>query len=292
MSVLLVAGIGVFVAGLVVVAFGIPVKEFSFGDTLIVSGAVISCTGLIMISLSLVVRELRVIAQRLRSGLVTADFNNDLRSPIPEPGRDIAESQPPLPNPVQSAGGSSADPAVTSSAPSPPPWQTEMFTREQAATNTGAAAGVSEPSSFSDTPAPPKRRRNLLFSSSLRKDRERAAAGSSDPAAAGIFPPATTAPDPEVSPPASFDDAWPRSGRSRPELGRTSSVAASGRVRTNRPSDLQEQNASAVTVLKSGVVDGMAYSLYSDGSIEAQLPEGMMRFGSIDQLRAHLDQQS
>jgi hypothetical protein len=38
-----------------------------------------------------------------------------------------------------------------------------------------------------------------------------------------------------------------------------------------------------------GVVDGMAYSLYSDGSIEAQMPEGMMRFASIDELRAHLD---
>jgi hypothetical protein len=38
------------------------------------------------------------------------------------------------------------------------------------------------------------------------------------------------------------------------------------------------------------VVDGMAYSLYSDGSIEAQLPEGMIRFGSIDELRHHLDQ--
>jgi hypothetical protein len=45
-----------------------------------------------------------------------------------------------------------------------------------------------------------------------------------------------------------------------------------------------------VTVLKSGVVDGMAYSLYSDGSIEAQMPEGMMRFSSIDELRSHLDQ--
>jgi hypothetical protein len=48
----------------------------------------------------------------------------------------------------------------------------------------------------------------------------------------------------------------------------------------------------AVTVLKSGVVDGMAYSLYSDGSIEAELPEGTMRFGSIDELRTHLDQRS
>ena len=47
-----------------------------------------------------------------------------------------------------------------------------------------------------------------------------------------------------------------------------------------------------MTVLKSGVVDGMAYSLYSDGSIEAQMPEGMMRFASIDELRAHLDQRS
>jgi hypothetical protein len=45
-----------------------------------------------------------------------------------------------------------------------------------------------------------------------------------------------------------------------------------------------------VTMLKSGVVDGMAYSLYSDGSIEAQMPEGMMRFGSIDELRGYLDQ--
>jgi hypothetical protein len=47
-----------------------------------------------------------------------------------------------------------------------------------------------------------------------------------------------------------------------------------------------------VTLVKSGVVDGMAYSLYSDGSIEAQMPEGMMRFDSIAELRAHLDQRS
>ena len=54
----------------------------------------------------------------------------------------------------------------------------------------------------------------------------------------------------------------------------------------------REEQQPPVTVLKSGVVDGMAYSLYSDGSIEAQMPEGMMRFASIDELRAHLDQRS
>jgi hypothetical protein len=57
------------------------------------------------------------------------------------------------------------------------------------------------------------------------------------------------------------------------------------------PTVRSEESAPApVTVLKSGVVDGMAYSLYSDGSIEAQMPEGMMRFASIDELRSHLDQ--
>jgi hypothetical protein len=61
----------------------------------------------------------------------------------------------------------------------------------------------------------------------------------------------------------------------------------SAAVAATRTADRQ-----TVTVLKSGVVDGMAYSLYSDGSIEAELPEGTMRFGSIDELRTHLDQRS
>jgi hypothetical protein len=45
-----------------------------------------------------------------------------------------------------------------------------------------------------------------------------------------------------------------------------------------------------ISVLRSGVVDGMAYTLYSDGSIEAQLPQGTLRLGSIKELRQHLEQ--
>jgi hypothetical protein len=41
-------------------------------------------------------------------------------------------------------------------------------------------------------------------------------------------------------------------------------------------------------VLRSGIIGGMAYSLYSDGSIEAELPVGTMRFASLDELRAHV----
>jgi hypothetical protein len=46
------------------------------------------------------------------------------------------------------------------------------------------------------------------------------------------------------------------------------------------------------TILKSGVIDGMPYTLYADGSIEAQLPHGMVKFASVDALRSHLEKQS
>jgi hypothetical protein len=56
------------------------------------------------------------------------------------------------------------------------------------------------------------------------------------------------------------------------------------------PDVRSEEAPEPITVLKSGIVDGMAYTLYSDGSIEAQLPQGMLRFGSISELRAHIEQ--
>ena len=107
--------------------------------------------------------------------------------------------------------------------------------------------------------------------------------------------------EPAEVPPASFDDAWPKSDRSKaPDAplrrggGRASSTfaeASAGAAAADRYSPAPRiEEPPPVTVLKSGVVDGMAYSLYSDGSIEAQMPEGMMRFASIDELRSHLDQ--
>jgi hypothetical protein len=44
-------------------------------------------------------------------------------------------------------------------------------------------------------------------------------------------------------------------------------------------------------ILKSGVIDGMPYTLYADGSIEAELPHGTVKFASVDALRAHLEKQ-
>ena len=49
------------------------------------------------------------------------------------------------------------------------------------------------------------------------------------------------------------------------------------------------EGSMPVSILKSGVINAMAYILYSDGSIEAQLPQGTLRFGSITELRNHIE---
>ena len=68
MVALLVAGIGFVLAGLLAIGFGIPVKEFSFGNTLIIAGAIAASGGAILLGLGVVVRELNIIAQRLGPG--------------------------------------------------------------------------------------------------------------------------------------------------------------------------------------------------------------------------------
>ena len=275
MVLLLIAGIGFLLAGVLTIGFGIPVKEFSFGNTLILTGTVAACTGIIMLGLWMVVRELRNIVRRLGPGAATED-----EGLLFSPDRPVAEN------------ASNTEP----SAPSPPPWHEDTGSRDRVRGDVPSAPEPVEAASAA------KQRRNLLFSSSSRRERERAQARTTDPSAPDARPPPAAPPGPDSTeePRATFDDAWPKSERSRTAdaLPRRSGRAPSTLTEAGADAAGAERQAPAarkedpppVTVLKSGVVDGMAYSLYSDGSIEAQMPEGMMRFASIDELRAHLDQ--
>ena len=65
MIAMMVAGIGSVLAGLLVILYGIPIREFGFGNTLILIGVLGVCTGMILLALSAVVAELKVIARRL-----------------------------------------------------------------------------------------------------------------------------------------------------------------------------------------------------------------------------------
>lgn len=278
---MLIAGIGLVLAGLLAIGYGISFKEFSVGSTLIQSGVVGVCTGALMFGFWTAVRELKTIARRLGAGVAQPRGEGGLTRES-APGGDTA-----LPLNRDQQGAENADGAEPSAPP--PPWQDEAASRASPRTDAPPEAA----------PAEAKPKRNLLFSSTSRKERERAQARTSEPLPPDILsadlrpnPPAAP-PEPAEPPPASFDDAWPKAERPKP------GDVPPQRRGPQTPSTFEANGAApgnaeqpAVTVLKSGVVDGMAYSLYSDGSIEAQMPEGMMRFASIDELRSHLDQRA
>jgi hypothetical protein len=100
-----------------------------------------------------------------------------------------------------------------------------------------------------------------------------------------------------------FDSFWPadaRQGRSAPAepepQPRVDQIERQTEAATVPAQDRRAEAAPAeeprTAILKSGVVDGMAYTLYADGSIEAKLPHGTVRFGSIAELRAHIESNS
>src|SRR5215475_10389476 len=63
----LLYGIGAFAlfAGLLMIGFGIPINEFSFGNTLIMAGTTAAVGGLIIIGLGMAVGQLRRVAEML-----------------------------------------------------------------------------------------------------------------------------------------------------------------------------------------------------------------------------------
>lgn len=271
----LAAAVGALIAGVLAIVSGLADKEFSFGNTLILSGVAGVCTGLLMFGQWVVAREIRALARG--AALPNAATRHDV---TPHgPGVGTQPDSPPLPKIEGAAApGGPASPAGDRAPDTTPPRATDPA-RHPARTR--------EPEAPPTRPEPEaKPRRNLLFSSS-RRERERAAAAAADPALAETQPAEPVAAPPDaptitVEPRGTFDRGWPQSERQRAE-----SVSRAPAAPEVPPPG---ESAPPVTVLKSGVVDGMAYSLYSDGSIETQMPEGTMRFESIDALRTHLEQ--
>jgi hypothetical protein len=308
--VLQVVGALAALIGVVTIGIGIPVKEFSFGNTLIVAGTVGLCTGLILLGLSVVAMELRLVARRLATGNSRPAAEPRARPTLPAfPAPGTTAAAPGEAGPAFSQPPPIVPQAELAGAPAAP-WHEEPAGR---ARPPDVPAEAADPEQAASAPAQ-KPRRNLMFQSSVRKDRERPGASADFRAQPPMAPPVA---EMGVPRPANFEDAWPRQDRPRAaerNADRPADRAAelpsqrrAGRpppspapAESNPPSATAERAPPArteeppagVTVLKSGVVDGMAYSLYSDGSIEAQMPEGMMRFASIDELRAHLDQRS
>jgi hypothetical protein len=101
---------------------------------------------------------------------------------------------------------------------------------------------------------------------------------------------------PERSKRLMFDSLWPKGQRPMQEAEAVApNIVSAHPAAAPEPGHRGETAAAPhgpVSVLKSGVVDGMGYTLYSDGSIEAQLPRGTLRFNSIADLRNHVENEA
>ena len=262
MIVLLFAAIATLLAGVLAILIGVPVKEFSFGNTMILAGAMAMCTGLVLFGLWVIGREMRAVARRIAAPAAAGLHDPSLPELGAAPAKPTFPTRPAMREPVVVAPPL---PPVEVQ-PTYPPFSPDAIE------DRSPAEAVTEPVPEPVPEPKPKPRRNLLFESSVRKDRERAASSAPQNGA--------TAPAIETGQRTTFDEIG-----ARPE--RTPRVRSPS---TYPDTQAVAAPASDVTVIQSGVVDGMAYSLYSDGSIEAQMPEGTRRFSSIDEVRAHIDQ--
>ena len=272
---LYVVGALAFLAGIVTTYFGISI-ELSFGNSLIIAGSTATVGGLILIGLGAAVGQLQRVTDALMSlrAPIRPGFEmpaRPARAPFP-PRPQVAEEALAEEAPAEPAAPEPPMPAVAAAVALPP---------EPAPAPAHVAEAASEEEHF---PPPP-----FLRNPDLPPVEEVSLTPPPPPPEKLEFgaPPKEPALDWRPSPPperqkAYFDSMWPPAEPKPPK------APAAEPARTAAPLDLPPEPRSAA-ILKSGVVDGMGYTLYVDGSIEAELPQGTLRFASINDLRSYLE---
>jgi len=322
MSVLLfVAGAIVTIAGVAMVVFGVPVKEFSFGNTLILAGTTAIVGGLIVVGLGMAVVQLQRIAELLGARpLARSSRPLDQFDQAPA-GARLGQGQgripfPPKPKPESNRDQPRLDQQITA------PSSFDSVHAEQPEQNFAPMLRNPDEPVIADTEEAPLSPRQMPIGAPPRASMEfpeptrlaplappigvnGSPAESRQPAFDTAWRPAPISVHPPQT--AYFDTMWPveshgqKSANGEGEEAKPShaeSIPRAGRpsdVRRAAPDAAKQHTANevrAIAILKSGVVDGMGYTLYVDGSIEAELPQGTLRFASINELRNHLEKNS
>jgi hypothetical protein len=316
MSVLLLFVVGaiVAVAGLGAIGYGIPVREFSFGNTLIVAGTIAVAGGLIVIGIGAVVGHLRRIGEMLAARpSAGADSSHETFEPpasayappppgrIPFPSRPqpaaVREPPPPMPPamppPMQPPAPPAAPVEDHPAAAAAPMLQNpdrpavaveELEVAETEHVSLSPQQPVPPPAPVNQhelaPPPPPPPPRNNISAPPIAEPEFEVPAWLSAP------PPPAPPPPPRAPQTTNFDAMWPSEPRpvKRPVVEEPKPEPKPELA----PPPAPEPPSEPVAILKSGVVDGMGYTLYVDGSIEAELPQGTLRFASINELRDHL----
>jgi hypothetical protein len=307
--VLLLLGILAAGSGLAAIGFGISLNGTDLGHTLIMAGTTGLTGGLILIGLAGAVRQLARIADGLRrrpqarpARPVEAQLRPEAAQqrfepmlPRAEPVAPLAEvphaSRAPEPRPagMHTDVSSSAIERLRSSLPRPdrvvpeaegvPLSPNGHFGQQPAepAAEPNPAAARSGPGEVETARQP---RLDFLFRSRTTRTEQSESSET-------LWPKRSTR-QREAQP---QGDDVPTAAEQTPPAAETVPAGAD-RIAPEPVAAPMMNEPPSVAILKSGVVDGMAYTLYADGSIEAQLPQGTLRFGSITELRAHIEKNS
>jgi hypothetical protein len=286
---LLALGAAITAAGLALVASGVSLQDHAFDVGNVTPGITAIIGGCILIGLAFVVRALL----RVERALMAKPMPRAAR-PGEMPAQDSAEraGEPRVAFPTNSKTAA-AEATMSSMAGEQPPIQASSDKSPGA--DRIESAPVVDAGDVSLLPNAPARAEdeNGVATPGLAKLNGSASATTAPRVAGG----ATRPPQPKSS---IFDTLWPKAPRSsteaQPAPAQPAPVAeapvadAAEPTPAAAPPAAPSQTSAAVSILKSGVVEGMAYTLYSDGSIEAQLPGGTLRFRSITELRSHIEQ--
>ena len=277
MSVFIVfLGILTTLAGFAALAFGIQNWAFGIGNTLIASGSIAAVGGLLLVGLGLVLRSLRTLAERIDS--LTPAVSGEFQVPL-VPQQLPLEAEMPVPLPPVREPIADDEEEDVKYAREAGYRRDEPFRRVREV----AARIAEEPKPVRiERPAPaPAADESLEADTSASQGRE----------PHRPWPPRTATRLEEPAEKKSWQFDRPRGAPRTPPPSFAPAPASDPEPEPEpEPEPLPEAAAApaAVAVMRSGIISGMAYTLYSDGSIEAELPLGTVRFGSVEELRAHV----
>jgi hypothetical protein len=287
--VLYVVGAIAVMLGVAMVGYGIPINEFSFGNTLIVAGTTAAIGGLIVGALGVAVAQLQRLTDALggRAG-EQSEISLDTFEPPPE--RRPASAPGRIPFPAKPRG--EAEKPIERPAVAAPVLRNPEISVVEEYKETFLADEEPLPPEPVRPPPPPRVSRPAMAEKRAEPELDVPWRPSPPPPTP---PMQATPPAPRPPRTSYFDNMWPANEP------KTAKSPAAGEPRPEPPDlplrespvpEPQRPRAEAeprpVAILKSGVIDGMGYTLYVDGSIEAELPQGTLRFSSINELRDHL----
>jgi hypothetical protein len=295
--ILLVLGVATALAGLLLMGSGLSLRDGTFNTDVLTPGAVAVVGGLLLVGFDFLVRQLRRVERALAARPMTPVVHVVEAASGAAVATETAVVAPPVPPPIASMEPQVAAPATAASPVAQALPEDTVLGRLQARRPAIARVENGRVGEAADLSLA-LREAAGLEEQVVADVRSFAAAGRATngvAAPARVMPRRDSRPRPTV-PPAkpkasvlnTFWPSAPRGGQSPAPMVEQSVPPAQA---AHAPPPLPEALAASapVSVLKSGVVEGMAYTLYSDGSIEAQLPQGTLRFGSISALRSHIE---